>query len=76
MDIGCHRQSGFIAPYLYEPEDTIVSERAARAIATLTGRDFGFPKKTGGSIRSYDHIGPLLKARKWWEKFKPRNDPH
>jgi len=53
----------FIANFLYS-SDKGLQLCAARALAALTGQDFGLPKATG----IFDPEAPVAKARTWWEQ--------
>ncbi len=56
----------FVAKYLYSSDSDIggVPFCAARALAELTGEDFGLPRPNG----LFDPGAPVLRARKWWEQ--------
>jgi HEAT repeat protein len=66
-ELGSTTDVPFIAKYLYTSETAFegVPLCAARALATLTGEDFGLPKGNG----IFDLQAPVLKARKWWERI-------
>jgi HEAT repeat protein len=64
--LGSKNDVPFVANYLYSSD--VASEGiplcASRALATLTGEDFGLPKASG----LFDPQAPVLRARKWWEQ--------
>ncbi|HEY6346359.1 MAG TPA: HEAT repeat domain-containing protein [Bryobacteraceae bacterium] len=68
--LGSKSDVPFIAKYLYISDTASegVPLCASRALATLTGEDFGLPK-TGGL---FDPQAPVSKARKWWEQTQYR----
>jgi HEAT repeat protein len=71
--LGSKNDVPFIAKHLYS-SDTIsvdVPLCAARALATLTGEDFGLPHASG----LFDPQAPVLKARKWWEQMQNQYVP-
>jgi HEAT repeat protein len=60
----------FIAQYLYGPDASVqIPLCAARALATLTGQDFGLPKASG----IFDPQTPVLRAREWWKRTQEQN---
>ena len=68
--LGSREDVPFIAKYLYYGNDVGgIPLCAARAVATLTGEDFGLPKASG----LFNPELPVSKARKWWEA-QDRND--
>jgi HEAT repeat protein len=64
--LGSKNDVPFIAKYLYSSDAASegVPLCAARALADLTGEDFGLPKANG----LFDGQAPVVKARKWWEQ--------
>jgi HEAT repeat protein len=64
--LGSKNDVPFIAKYLYSSDTASegIPLCATRALATLTGEDFGLPKASG----LFDSQAPVLKARKWWEQ--------
>ena len=71
-DLGSRMDVGFITKYLYGDDAAPVglSLCAARALAALTGEDFGLPKASG----LFDPQAPVWKARKWWEQIQKQDD--
>jgi HEAT repeat protein len=65
-ELGSKEDVPFIASYLYssDPAAGGIALCAARALAALTGEDFGLPKASG----LFDPVAPVSKARKWWEQ--------
>jgi len=61
--LGAKSDAPFIAGYLYDADSVGIASCAARALAALTGEDFGFPRASG----FYDPLAPVLKARQWWD---------
>jgi hypothetical protein len=69
--LGSKNDVPFIAKYLNS--DTAsegIPLCATRALASLTGEDFGLPKASG----LFDGQAPVLKARKWWEQTQKQYD--
>jgi HEAT repeat protein len=64
--VGSNNDVPFIAEYLYGADGALggLPFCAARALATLTGEDFGLPRQGG----LFNPEAPVLKARKWWEQ--------
>jgi hypothetical protein len=71
--LGSKTDVPFIAKYLYSSDTASegIPLCATRALATLTGEDFGLPKASG----IFDPQAPILKARKWWEQTHKQYDP-
>jgi hypothetical protein len=71
--LGSKNDVPFIAKYLYSSDTGSegIPLCASRALATLTGEDFGLPKTSG----LFDPHAPVLKARNWWEQAKKRYGP-
>lgn len=71
--LGSKNDVPFIAKYLYSSDTASegIPLCATRALATLTGDDFGLPKASG----LFDPQAPVLKARKWWEQTQKQYDP-
>lgn len=63
-ELGSKDDVPFIAQYLRSADNDIggVPLCATRALAELTGEDFGLPKSGG----LFDPSAPVLKAREWW----------
>jgi HEAT repeat protein len=68
--LGSKKEVPFIAKHLYDTDFGGVPLCAARALATLTGEDFGLPQNG-----IFDPQAPVLKARSWWEETQKRQDP-
>jgi HEAT repeat protein len=71
--LGSKSDVSFIAKYLYSSDTASagIPLCATRALATLTGEDFGLPKASG----LFDPQAPVSKARKWWEQAQKQYDP-
>jgi hypothetical protein len=71
--LGSNSDVRFIAKYLYDPDPALggVSLCAARAMAAMTGAEFGLPN--GGGI--FDPQAPVSKARLWWERVQGQYPP-
>ncbi len=69
--LGSKNDVPFIAKYLYSSDAASegIPLCASRALATLTGEDFGLPKTSG----PFDPYAPVLKARKWWEQTQKQH---
>jgi hypothetical protein len=71
--LGSKSDVPFIAQYLYNSDSASEGMPlcASRALATLTGEDFGLPKTSG----IFDPHAPVVNARKWWEQAQKEYDP-
>lgn len=71
--LGSKNDVPFIAKYLYSSDTASegIPLCASRALAALTGEDFGLPKTSG----PFDPYVPVFKARKWWEQTQKQHSP-
>jgi|SRR5579872_5323449 len=72
-ELGSKNDVPFIAKYLYSSDTAFESVPlcASRALATLTGEDFGLPKSSG----PFDPQAPVFKARGWWQQVQKQYPP-